>query len=65
MVVKSRRIRWTGHVERMEVVKSRKIRGAGHVERMEKDLKFWSENLKVRDHSEGPDVHGRIILEWM
>jgi hypothetical protein len=27
--------------------------------------KFWSENLKGRDHSEGVDVDGKIILEWI
>jgi hypothetical protein len=25
--------------------------------------KFWSENLKERDHSEDLDIAGRIILE--
>jgi len=27
--------------------------------------KFWSENLKRRDHSEDRDVYGKIILERM
>jgi hypothetical protein len=27
--------------------------------------KFWSENLKVRDHSEGLGIDGRIILKWI
>jgi hypothetical protein len=27
--------------------------------------KFWSENLKGRDHSEDLRVDGRIILEWV
>jgi len=27
--------------------------------------KFWSENLKERDHVEDIGVDGRIILEWV
>jgi hypothetical protein len=27
--------------------------------------KFWSENLKGRDHSEDLSVDERIILEWI
>jgi len=27
--------------------------------------KFWSENLKGRDHAEDLGVDGRIILEWI
>jgi hypothetical protein len=27
--------------------------------------KFWSENLKGRDHSDDLSVDGRIILEWI
>jgi hypothetical protein len=27
--------------------------------------KFWSGNLKVKDHSENLGVKGRIILEWI
>jgi hypothetical protein len=27
--------------------------------------KFWSENLKGRNHSEDPGVDGEIILEWI
>jgi len=26
---------------------------------------FWWGNLKERDHSEDPDVYGRIILRWI
>jgi len=26
---------------------------------------FWSENLKGRDHLEGLEVYGKIILEWI
>jgi hypothetical protein len=26
---------------------------------------FWWENLRVRDHLEGPGVNGRIILKWI
>jgi len=28
-------------------------------------IKFWSENLKGRDHSEDPGLDGKIILEWI
>jgi hypothetical protein len=28
-------------------------------------IKYWSENLKGKDHVEGLDVDGRIILEWI
>jgi hypothetical protein len=27
--------------------------------------KFWSENVKGRDHSENLDVDEKIILEWI
>jgi len=27
--------------------------------------KFWSENLKERDHSEDLGVDGNMILEWI
>jgi hypothetical protein len=27
--------------------------------------KFWSENLKGRDHSEDLGVNGKIIVEWI
>jgi hypothetical protein len=27
--------------------------------------RYWLENLKGRDHLEGPVVGGRIILEWI
>jgi hypothetical protein len=27
--------------------------------------KFWSENVKGRDHSEDLDVDGKIIFEWI
>jgi hypothetical protein len=38
----------------------------GHVACMVKvrNTKFWSENVKVRDHLEGLIVDGRLILEW-
>jgi hypothetical protein len=47
-VVKSRRMRWAGHVARM---------GEGRgVHRL------WWGNLRERDHWGDPDVDGRIIL---
>jgi hypothetical protein len=48
----------------IRVIKSRMMRWAGHVAQLGKMLtKFWSENLKGRDHSEDIGVGGRIILE--
>jgi hypothetical protein len=48
-VVKSRRMRWAGHVARM---------GEGCTG-------FWWGNLRERDHSGDPGVDGRIILRWI
>jgi hypothetical protein len=47
-VIKSRRMRWAGHVARM---------GWG-----EACTGFWWGNLRERDHWGGPGVDGRIIL---
>jgi hypothetical protein len=48
-VIKSRRLRWAGHV-------ARKGRGEVHTG-------FWWGNLRERDHLEDPGVDGRIILK--
>ena len=48
-VVKSRRMRWAGHVARM---------GEGCTE-------FWWGNVRERDHLGDPDADGRIILRWI
>ena len=48
-VVKSRRMRWAGHVARI---------GRGEV-----CTGFWWVNLRERDHWGDPDVVGRIILK--
>jgi len=50
-VVKSRRIRWAGHVARMG--EERGVPG------------FWWGNLRERDHWGDPDEDGRIILRWI
>ena len=50
-MVKSRRMRWAGHVARM--TERRGYTG------------FWWGSLKERDHLGDPDVDGRIILRWI
>jgi len=50
-VIKSRRMRWVGHVARM---------GGG-----EAYTGFWWGNLKEIDHMKDPGVDGRIILRWI
>jgi hypothetical protein len=49
-MIKSRKMRWPGHVTRME--------------RLEMRTKFWLESLKVRNNSEDLGVDGKIILKW-
>jgi hypothetical protein len=49
--IKSRRMRWAGHVDRM---------GRG-----EACTGFWWGNLRERDHWGDHGVNGRIILRWM
>jgi hypothetical protein len=50
-LIKSRRMKWAGHVARM---------GRGEVY-----TGFWWGNLKERDHLEDPSVDGRLILRWI
>ena len=47
--IKSRRVRWAGHVARMREVCTG----------------FWWGNLREGDHWGDPDVDGRIILGWI
>jgi hypothetical protein len=49
-VIKSRRMKWAGHVARM---------GRG-----ESCTGFWWGNQRDRDHWRDPGVDGRIILRW-
>ena len=49
-VIKWRRMRWAGHVARMEG---------------EACTGFWCGNLGERDHWKDPDVDGKIILGWI
>ena len=50
-IIKSRRMRWLGHVARM---------GKG-----EAWTGFWWGNLRVSDHLGDPDIDGTIILRWI
>jgi hypothetical protein len=50
-IIKSRRMRWAGHVARME-------RKGIHIG-------FWWKRQKERDHYEHLDASGRIILKWI
>jgi hypothetical protein len=50
-VIKSRRMRWAGHVARMGREKAY--------------TEFWWGKLKERDHLRDPGVDGRIILRWI
>jgi hypothetical protein len=49
-IIKSRRMRWAGHVARMG-----KWRGV---------YRFWLGSPKVRDHWEDLGIGGRITLSW-
>jgi hypothetical protein len=49
--IKSRRMRWTGHV--------------AHMGEMRNASKIWSTNLTGRDHSEDLGIDGKKILEWI
>jgi hypothetical protein len=50
-VIKSRRMRWAGHVDR--------------IEEGEACIGFWWGNLRERDNWGDPGVDGRIILRWI
>ena len=50
-VIKSRIMRWAGHVARLR-------RGKAYTG-------FWWGSMRERDHLGDPDVDGRIILRWM
>ena len=50
-VIKSKRMRWAGHVARIG-------RGGMYTG-------FWWRNLSGRDHLEDPGIDGRIIIRWI
>jgi hypothetical protein len=52
-MIKSRRMRWAGHVACMEEKRNTYILG------------FWWANQKKRDHYEDVDIGERIILKWI
>ena len=51
-VIKSTRLRWAGHVAKME-------------KRSSSIFKILKVNLQERDLQEGLDVDGKTILEWI
>jgi hypothetical protein len=50
-MIKSRRMRWAGHVAQMG-------RGGMHIE-------YWWENREEGDHWEDQDVGGWTLLKWI
>jgi hypothetical protein len=50
-VIKSKRMRWAGHVAQM---------GMG-----EACTRFWWNNMRERDHWRDPGVDERMILRWI
>jgi hypothetical protein len=50
IIIKSRRMRWAGHVARL-----REARNA---------YRFWWESQKERDHGEDQGLGGWTILKW-
>jgi hypothetical protein len=52
----------------IRMIKSRRMRWAGKVTclgRREVHTRVWWGNLRERDHLEGPDIDGRILLRWI
>jgi hypothetical protein len=57
-IIKSRSMRWAGHVARMGRRRRRKRR------RRRMHIGFWKERQKERDNCENIDAGERIILKW-
>jgi hypothetical protein len=49
-MIKSRRVRWAGHIARMEI---------------RTHIVYWWESQKEKDHMENQNVGGLLLLGWI